>query len=76
MDKHRYLYNRAIVRRLTELVDMYPDMRFHQLLWNVGLIEYRPTAEGELIIEDRYNEESQDTWEGMIDNSFCFPPRD
>lgn len=36
----RYLYNQAILDRLSELNSYYPDLRFFQLLIVAGIIEY------------------------------------
>lgn len=37
--KNRKLFNTAIVRKLQELVEEYPDLRFGQILVNAGIIE-------------------------------------
>ena len=52
----RLLNNRFILARLAELVEEYPDWRFHQLLQNVGVS--RPG-------EDQFYEESKTTFENM-----------
>lgn len=31
--------NRAIIRRLAELIEMYPSMRFSQILFNFGFVK-------------------------------------
>jgi len=52
----RLLNNRFILARLAELVEKYPDWRFHQLLQNAGVS--RPG-------EDQFYEESKKTFENM-----------
>ena len=52
----RLAANRAIIARLSELVEKYPDWRFHQILDNANL-----TA----ATEDRFYEESVDTLKNM-----------
>ena len=52
----RLLNNRFILARLAELVEEYPDWRFHQLLQNVGVS--RPG-------EDQFYEECKTTFENM-----------
>lgn len=70
----RLLNNRAIINKLSELAERYPDLRFHQLLWNAGIVEAKAGKQGYLEIVDKYNEESAETWKQMINNRFCFPP--
>ena len=43
--------NRELVRRISEMVEMYPDLRFHQLLMINGI------SDG----TDKFNEESVTT---------------
>lgn len=38
MNNTRYVNNRAILSKLSDLIDKYPDMRFNQLLWATGII--------------------------------------
>lgn len=33
MNNTRYVNNKAILSKLSDLIDKYPDMRFNQLLW-------------------------------------------
>lgn len=52
----RLEYNRKILDKLSETVEKFPDMRFHQILVNSGV---------EKIGEDKFYEESEKTWEKM-----------
>lgn len=38
MNNTRYVNNKAILSKLSDLIDKYPDMRFNQLLWATGII--------------------------------------
>ena len=38
MNNTRYVNNKAILNKLSDLIDKYPDMRFNQLLWATGII--------------------------------------
>lgn len=67
----RYVNNKAILNKLSDLIDKYPDMRFNQLLWATGII-----TNDENGIIDKFYEESEATWRGMCNNTFCFPPND
>lgn len=71
MNNTRYVNNKAILSKLSDLIDKYPDMRFNQLLWATGII-----ANDENGIIDKFYEESEATWRGMCNNTFCFPPND
>lgn len=71
MNNTRYVNNRAILSKLSDLIDKYPDMRFNQLLWATGII-----ANDENGIIDKFYEESEAAWRGMCNNTFCFPPND
>lgn len=50
---NRYVNNKAILSKLSDLIDKYPDMRFNQLLWATGII-----ANDENGIIDKFYEES------------------
>ena len=69
--KNRKLFNTAIVRKLQELVEEYPDLRFGQILVNAGIIELQMMGD-RLIAIDPFNEESEITWERMKNNKFVF----
>lgn len=68
---NRQEYNRKIISKLTELVELYPDLRFGQLLVNTDIIIYRNDYD-EMVVEDPFNEESEVTWKRMRDNKFAF----
>lgn len=51
--KHRQEYNYKCLDKLKELIEKYPDWRFTQIIFNVGLAE------------DRFYEESVDTFEKL-----------
>lgn len=69
--KDRKLYNTAIVEKLKELVDEYPDMRFGQILVNAGIIKVIP-SDKQLLVEDPFYEEPKVTWERVKNNKFAF----
>ena len=68
---NRKLYNTAIVRKLQELVEEYPDLRFGQILVNTGIIELQMMGD-RLIAIDPFNEESEIMWERIKNNKFAF----
>jgi len=77
---NRKLYNTAIVEKLKELVEKYPDLRFGQILINTDILKISENFIGEsndgkqrnYIVDDPFYEESKDTWERMINNKFVF----
>lgn len=71
---NRLLYNRAIIRKLTDLIEQNPYIRFGQLLQNCD-INYEAQSE-QSCLEDTFYEESEQTWLRMLDNKVCFPKRD
>lgn len=51
--------NQEILRSIEEMVNKHPDLRFGQILVNLGIIEYeRNTYDETLITKDPFNEES------------------
>lgn len=68
----RKLYNTAIVEKLKELVNKYPDMRFGQLLVNCDIIQIIPNESGISITQDPFYEEPEVMWERMKNNKFVF----
>ena len=51
--------NQEILRNIEEMVNKHPDLRFGQILVNLGIIEYeRNTYDETLITKDPFNEES------------------
>ena len=70
----RLLYNKAIIDKLSELIDKFPEQRFGQLLVNSGIIQYEPyiSVDGQREVIDPFYEESELTWKRMCNNKFCF----
>ena len=52
--------NRKLVEVINDLVETYPDWRFGQILFNVGIITRKKDS---LDIKDPFYEESTETWE-------------
>lgn len=71
----RLLYNKAIIDKLSELIDKFPEQRFGQLLVNSDIIQYEPdiSVDGQREVIDPFYEESELTWKRMCNNKFCFP---
>jgi len=74
---NRLMFNRAIVNKLSELVERYPDFRFGQLLVNCDIIQYKPSVllDGQyedILTIDPFYEESEYIWERMTRNKLCF----
>jgi len=68
---NRLLYNRAIINKLSELVEKHPYLRFGQLLVDCGIITF--TSSNYYIIPvDPFYEESETTWKRMTENKICF----
>lgn len=75
MTDNRYQYNIAIVNRLKELVDKYPELRFNQLLIDCGVLsseDSKVLSTGNTFIKDPFYEESEITWKRMCKNRMCF----
>ena len=70
----RLLYNKAIIEKLSELIDKFPEQRFGQLLVNSDIIQYKTniSVDGQLEVIDPFYEESELTWKRMCNNKFCF----
>ena len=71
---NNYLYNNAIINKLSELVQKFPEQRFGQLLVNSDIIQYKPdiSVDGQREVIDPFYEESELTWKRMCNNKFCF----
>ena len=69
------LYNKAIINKLSELIDKFPEQRFGQLLVNSDIIQYEPniSVDEQREVIDPFYEESELTWKRMCNNQFCFP---
>lgn len=70
----RLLYNKAIIDKLSELIDKFPEQRFGQLLVNSDIIQYESDilVDGQREVIDPFYEESELTWKRMCNNKFCF----
>ena len=70
----RLLYNKAIIDKLSELIDKFPEQRFGQLLVNSDIIQYKTdiSVDGQREVMDPFYEESELTWKRMCNNKFCF----
>lgn len=67
----RKLYNVAIVEKLKELVNKYPDMRFGQILVNCDILQFIP-SDKQLLAKDPFYEEPEITWERVKNSKFAF----
>lgn len=67
----RQEYNRLIVKKLSVLIEKYPDLRFGQLLVNCEIVKVIP-SDKQLLAEDPFYEEPEITWERMKNNKFAF----
>ena len=67
IDKNlRYYYNSNIVNKLSEFITKHPEMRFHQILWALGLIE--SDSDGAII--DKFYEEPEITWKKLCNSRY------
>lgn len=57
--KSRYKCNKEILNILADLIEKYPDWRFHQLLQNVRIEDF----------SDRFYEESRETLKRLKSNN-------
>ena len=55
--------NKEILRILSVMVEIFPDMRFGQLLANADVLKYDPHSSGIKTIRDEYHLESKDLLE-------------
>ena len=74
---NRLMFNRAIINKLSELVESYPDFRFGQLLLNCDIIQYKPSVlvrgqYEDILTIDPFYEQSEYIWERMTRNKLCF----
>lgn len=72
---NRYQYNTAIINRLKELIEKYPELRFNQLLIDCGVLnseDHMVLSTGSSFIKDPFYEESEVTWKRMCKNRMCF----
>jgi len=57
--------NLEILDKLNAYFMIHPDIRFHQGLWNLDIIKGTMDDYGDIVFEDRYNEEPVDTLKRM-----------
>jgi len=68
---NRQKYNRLIIETLSKLVEKYPNSRFGQLLANAEVITYKNDYD-ETVPIDPFYEESETTWNRLLNNKFAF----
>ena len=61
--KSRYKDNLAIIRRLAEIIDNYPELRFQQILYIYNIVENG---------ENKFYEESSETLSKLNKNIFNY----
>ena len=61
----RQEYNYLILEKITKVVKDCPDLRFGQILWNIGILDWEEMTDCRAIpiIRDIYNDESKDIYE-------------
>lgn len=69
---YRKLYNKAIINKLQEIVEKYPDWRFGQILRNCDVVKETLIQPDSLVWKDEFNVESKTIWERMCNNIYCF----
>lgn len=62
----RYLYNKAIINKLSEIIEKHPHLRFGQILVNLDIVH----SEGDGYAIDPFYEEPEDMWNRIIKNKF------
>jgi len=64
---NRQDYNRLILDKLHLVVEENPDLRFGQILWNLGILDWEEMTDCRAtpIIRDIYNDESKDIYEKL-----------
>lgn len=60
MSRHRY--NRLILKELEKSIEDFPNQRIAQIMLNIGLSVGYPTYEGDFVMIDEYNRESEDIY--------------
>ena len=68
---NRQKYNRLIIETLSKLVEKYPNSRFGQLLADAEVITYKNDYD-ETVPIDPFYEESETTWNRLLNNKFAF----
>ena len=73
----RQKYNKLILETLSKLVERHPNLRFGQILVDCDIIQYKKEVlcdgqREDLLTIDPFNEESEITWNRMLNNKFAF----
>ena len=53
--------NKQILKVLEQEIEAFPDGRFQQILWNMGIVDGEMDEKGVMRIKDKHHEESVDT---------------
>lgn len=64
--EERYAYNKAIIDKLSKIVDEHPYLRFSQILVASNIL----TQEDEGWVVDSFYEEPEDMWNRIKNNEF------
>lgn len=60
--RERHRYNRLILKELEKAIEEHPEGRIAQIMLNIGLSTGYPTYEGDFVMIDEYNRESEDIY--------------
>lgn len=65
---NRQDYNRLILDKLHLVVEEKPDLRFGQILWNLGILEWKEetSCKAEPIVRDIFYDESKNIYERCV----------
>jgi len=62
----RLKYNRLILEEISKMIEKYPGVRFNQLLYSMRINEILENgSRNEIIVIDKFNEESSKTYETL-----------
>lgn len=68
----RQKYNRLLIEEISAQIEAYPELRFHQILQNLGIVKLDVISEGDIdgrmLSSDRFYEESEVTYERVLKN--------
>lgn len=71
----RQKYNKLILGQISAQIEAYPDLRFHQILHNIGVTELDRDVqygdaphEVEYLSSDKFSEESKKTYERVLNS--------
>jgi len=60
----RQITNRQILDHVSNMIELYPDLRFHQILHSLSISTTKVVGDT-VVIVDQFNEESVDTLDRM-----------